>query len=122
MGFQEIARNIVYTAVNADDLPVGTRVVAADTFGDMLKHIEEEDTNGRTVEGEIASIQTVHAVYRFGVKKSGWPHHNYYALACPVDSIKELAKTEVEEKEETPAPKVQVKVQVIVDGVEVESA
>lgn len=56
----EFDKSRVYTAVNADELKVGSRVIVADTLSD-LKRFVSNDENICT----LSSIDTENVIYRF---------------------------------------------------------
>lgn len=78
----------VYTALNADELQVGSKIVAADSLGLLKKRVISVGCTDSRWPLELVSVDSEEEVYRFNVTQNG------------SDSAYELAYL-VEEPEET---------------------
>lgn len=81
--------NKVYTAVNAEELPIGSRCIFADTIGE-LKNAVEGNGNIET----LAHVYSEYEQYRFSVTKPNSDIHSLAYLVVPPKQAKKQKESE----------------------------
>lgn len=84
----EYDKSKVYTALNADELKVGSKVIVADTLDDLKSRVRESDTSNWS--GRLLSVCTEDHQHRFQFKDE-----NNYSLAYLVDEPEGLKWTDL---------------------------
>lgn len=79
----EFDKSRVYTALNADELQVGSKIVAADSLGLLKKRVQSIDNADSRWPLELVSVDSENEVYRFSVVQAG--SESCYELAYLVE-------------------------------------